>query len=80
MEDFNRIRGKIKGQIKKFSGMLVKDFSKPDQKFITEVIYGIQASKDVKLSNIGRALKPTFRVNRHTEEIFQCNLLNLLGS
>lgn len=57
MEDITRIRGKIKGQIKRFSGMLVKGLSKPDQRFITQVIYGIQGSSDVKLSNIARGLK-----------------------
>ena len=73
MEDFNRIRGKIKGQIKRFSGMLVKDFPKPDQKFITEVIYGIQASKDVKLSNIGRALKEKISLKK-TEDRLSYNI------
>jgi hypothetical protein len=73
MEDFNRIRGKIKGQIKRFSGMLVKDFPRPDQKFITQVIYGIQASKDVKLSNIGRALKEKISLKK-TEDRLSYNI------
>ncbi|MDY6864086.1 MAG: hypothetical protein SV062_14000 [Thermodesulfobacteriota bacterium] len=35
---------------------MVEDLSRPYQ-IVTEVIYEIQASKDVKLSNIGRILK-----------------------
>lgn len=33
-----------------------QDLSKPKRKFISQIIYGIQASRDVKLSNISRAL------------------------
>lgn len=56
MIDDTRIRGKIKAQISKFSGIISKGFSKPKRKLIKEVLYGIQASKDVKLSNISRTL------------------------
>ncbi|KPJ59602.1 MAG: hypothetical protein AMJ42_01895, partial [Deltaproteobacteria bacterium DG_8] len=69
MEDISRMRGKIKGQIKKFSGMLVKGFSKPDQKFITQVIYGIQAAKDVKLSNIARILKEEIPLKKTADRL-----------
>lgn len=34
-----------------------KGFKKPKKKLIKEMLYGIQASKDVKLSNIARTLK-----------------------
>ncbi|OGL43109.1 MAG: hypothetical protein A2161_15505 [Candidatus Schekmanbacteria bacterium RBG_13_48_7] len=56
MVDDTRIRGKIKAQISKFSGIISQAFSKPKRKLIKEVHYGIQASKDVKLSNISRTL------------------------
>lgn len=48
---------RFKAQVNKFSGNLSKGFSKPTQKFFKQMIYGIQASKDVKLSNISRALQ-----------------------
>jgi hypothetical protein len=52
-----RITATLKGQLSKFSGIISKGFKKPKQKLIHEMIYGIQAAKDVKLSNISRTLK-----------------------
>ena len=48
--------GKIKAQLAKFSGTISKDFSKPKRRLIKDMLYGIQATKDVKLSNISRSL------------------------
>jgi hypothetical protein len=47
----------LKGQLSKFSGIISKRFTKPKQRLIKEILYGIQASKDIKLSNIARTLK-----------------------
>jgi len=47
----------LKGQLSKFSGIISKRFKKPKRKLIKEMLYGIQAAKDVKLSNISRTLK-----------------------
>ncbi|GER92602.1 hypothetical protein A45J_0320 [hot springs metagenome] len=47
----------LKGQLSRFSGIISKAFNKPKQRLIKELLYGIQASKDVKLSNIARTLK-----------------------
>jgi len=47
----------LKGQLSKFSGIISKRFKKPKQKLIKDILYGIQASKDIKLSNIARTLK-----------------------
>jgi hypothetical protein len=47
----------LKGQLSKFSGIISKGFKKPKKRLIKEMLYGIQASKDVKLSNISRTLK-----------------------
>lgn len=47
----------LKGQLSKFSGIISKKFRKPKQRLLKEMLYGIQASKDVKLSNIARTLK-----------------------
>ncbi len=53
----SRIAANLKGQLSKFSGIISREFTKPKQKLIKEMLYGIQASKDVKLSNIARTLK-----------------------
>jgi len=47
----------LKAQLSKFSGIISRRFKKPKRKLIKEMLYGIQASKDVKLSNISRTLK-----------------------
>jgi hypothetical protein len=47
----------LKAQLSKFSGIISRGFKKPKKKLIKEILYGIQASKDVKLSNISRTLK-----------------------
>ena len=47
---------KLREQIHDFSGKLSPHFSKPKRRFIEQMIYGIQASGDVKLSGIARSL------------------------
>jgi hypothetical protein len=48
---------RFKAQANKFSGIISKGLSVAKRNLIKQLIYGIQASKDVKLSNISRALK-----------------------
>lgn len=47
---------KAREQLKGFLGELSPHFSRPTGKFVGDMIYGIQASQDVKLSQIARAL------------------------
>ncbi len=56
MEHDSKIAGKIKSQITRFSQKLSGDYRKPIRKWMIQMLYGIQASKDVKLSNIARSL------------------------
>ena len=53
---------RFKAQANKFSGIISKNLSRPEQKFFKQVIYGIQASKDVKVSNISRSLKEPIKL------------------
>jgi hypothetical protein len=57
MSENSKTVANLKGQLSKFSGIIAKGFRKPKQRLIKEMVYGIQASKDVKLSNIARTLK-----------------------
>jgi len=57
MSGKSRTVATLKGQLSKFSGIISKRFKKPKKRLIKEIVYGIQASKDVKLSNIARTLK-----------------------
>jgi len=56
MEHDSKIVGRIKSQITLFSHKISIGFKKPFRKFMVQMLYGIQASKDVKLSNIARSL------------------------
>lgn len=53
----SRLSGKLQEEIKKFSRRVTKGFNKPQRKWIGEMTYGILKSKDVKLTNIGRAIR-----------------------
>jgi len=56
MTESSRIVAVVKGQVSKFSGIISKGLPKAKQRLVREVIYGIQAGKDVKLSSISRSL------------------------
>lgn len=56
MDHDSKIAGRIKSQITLFSHKIFIGFKKPLRKFMVQMLYGIQASKDVKLSNIARSL------------------------
>jgi len=56
MEHDSKIAGRIKSQITGFSHKISIGFKKPLRRFMVQMLYGIQASKDVKLSNIARSL------------------------
>lgn len=64
---------RFKAQANKFSGIISKGLSVPKQKLIKQLVYGIQASKDVKLSNIGRALQENIKLIK-TEDRLSRNL------
>jgi len=56
------ISEKVKHEIQRFSKRLTKDLTKPKKKFIHQMLFGIQASRDVKLSNIARSLEEDIRL------------------
>ena len=75
MGDDNKIGGKIKSQITHFARRISTDFKRPMKRFMVQMLYGIQASKDVKLSNVARSLneeialiKTENRLSRHMGE------------
>lgn len=68
-----KIRSRLKAQLTKFASELCAGLSRPLAKFTTQMLFGIQASQDVKLSNIARALKEDMR-RRDTEERLSRNL------
>jgi len=53
----SRLRSRLKAQLTKFTLELGQSLSRPHQKFVGQMLFGIQASQDVKLSNIARSLQ-----------------------
>ncbi|HDN86120.1 MAG TPA: hypothetical protein ENG49_02730 [Candidatus Omnitrophica bacterium] len=69
------IREKVNEQLTKFSESLSKGLNKPKRGFIHQILFGIQASKDIKLSEIARSLqerikliKIEIRLHRHMQD------------
>jgi len=62
MSDDSRLEGKIKRQITQFAGRLTDGWAKPLRRFVSQMLYGIQAAEDVKVSNIARALNESIRL------------------
>jgi hypothetical protein len=56
MDANSLLMNRFKMQSNKFSGTISKNLGKVKRRLVKEMIYGIQASRDVKLSNISRAL------------------------
>jgi len=56
MAEDSRLSAKGKGKLTRFARKLGVGLTKPDRRLVTEMLYGIQASKDVKIANIARAL------------------------
>jgi len=76
MDENTILVAKVKAQLSKFSGIISKDFPKPKRRLIKEILYGIQATKDVKLSNISRSLneqqpliKTEDRLSRNVDDV-----------
>ena len=53
----NRLRSRLKAQLTKFSVQLSEGLPRPLQRFVSPMLFGVQASQDVKLSSIARSLK-----------------------
>jgi hypothetical protein len=68
-----RTAATIKAQIAKYSGIIAQEFSKAKKRLIKELVYGIQASKDVKLSSITHVLNEKIALIK-TEDRLSRNL------
>lgn len=73
MDANSLLAGRFKAQCNKFSGIISKGLPKTKCRLVKEMVYGIQASKDVKLSNISRALQEAIPLIK-TEDRLSRNL------
>jgi hypothetical protein len=69
----SKIRSRLKAQLTKFTAELCEGLTKPLAGFVAQMLFGIQSSQDVKLSNIARSLQETIALIR-TEKRLSRNL------
>lgn len=62
MKEHTIIQEKVKSEIARFSQRITEDLSKPKKRFISQMLFGIQASRDIKLSNIARSLEEEIKL------------------
>ena len=72
MQD-SRVRPRLKAQLTKFCSSFCAGLSRPLANFVSQMLFGIQSSQDVKLSNIARSLKEDIPLIR-TEKRLSRNL------
>ncbi|MFA7159538.1 MAG: hypothetical protein WC299_09565, partial [Kiritimatiellia bacterium] len=65
----NEVGRRVREQVSRFSGIFPPQFSKPQAQFVEQMIFGIQAAQDVKLSNIGRALGESISLKKTEERL-----------
>lgn len=75
MDSKSLLSNRFSAQVKKFSGILSKGLSKPCKGFMFDMLYGIQKAKDIKLSEISRALCEDIALIK-TENRLSRNLMN----
>ena len=69
----SKIRSRLKAQLTKFSSEFCEGLTKPLAGFVAQMLFGIQSSQDVKLSNISRSLQEKIPLIR-TEKRLSRNL------
>jgi len=62
MSEDRRLAGKLKAQITRFATRLTEGWGKVLRRFVSEMLYGIQAAEDVKVSEIARSLAEPIRL------------------
>lgn len=68
-----KVAGKLRARIGRFSGELSRGLCVPAQRFVSEMVYGIQASQSVLLTEIGRTLEERIPLHK-TEDRLSRNL------
>jgi hypothetical protein len=83
MQQDSKTAKQIKEKITIFSDDISKNFKKPCQKFVRQIVFGIQAAKDVKISNISRTLKEDIALikteNRLSRNLSRYNFSERIG-
>jgi hypothetical protein len=67
--DYSRVARKLREKIAKFSGEVSKGLPKVAQRFVNEMVYGIQASQSVVLTKIARVLEEPISIKKVQERL-----------
>jgi hypothetical protein len=67
--DYSRMARKLRDKIAGFSGELSRDLPKVTERFVREMVYGIQASQSVVLTKIGRMLEESISIKKVEERL-----------
>jgi len=73
MKQDSRLVSKIKSQMSRFAGRLTEGEGAVERRFVSEMLYGLQAARDVKLSEVSRSLNETIALIK-TENRLSRNL------
>jgi hypothetical protein len=65
----SQLAQKLRAQIQQFSGIISPRFSKPKTKFLEQMLLGIAAAQDCKLSHIARALDEPITLKKTEERL-----------
>ena len=77
--DYSRMARKLRDKIGGFSGELSRNLSKTAERFVREMIYGIQASQSVVLTKVGRTLEEPISIKKVEERLSRQLLRRGLG-
>lgn len=67
--DYSRMARKLRDKIAAFSGELSRGLPKTAERFVQEMVYGIQASQSVVLTKIGRTLEESISIKKVEERL-----------
>ena len=67
--NITRIAGRLRDKLSDFSGILSQGFGKVEQRFIHEVIYGVQTRQSVRVSEIARSLNENIPLKKTMERL-----------
>lgn len=77
--DYSRMARKLREKIAGFSGELSRGMPKVAERFVREMVYGIQASQSVVLTKIGRMLEEPVSIKKVEERLSRQLLRRGLG-
>jgi hypothetical protein len=77
--DYSRMARKLREKIAGFSGELSEGLSKTAGRFVSEMVYGIQASQSVVLTKVARTLEEPISIKKLEERLSRQLLRKGLG-